>query len=52
MHAAGLVSWEGSCQGGVTPIEPIQTGGFDRLDQPLTPNLGGVVTFSYGLMHL
>ena len=42
-------------QGGVTPIEPIQTlstGGFDRLDRPLTPNLGGVVTFSHGLMHL
>ena len=33
-------------QGGVTHIEPIQTlstGGFDRLDRPLTPNLGGVV---------
>ena len=42
-------------QGGVTPIEPIQTfptGGFDRLDRPLTPNLGGMVTFSHGLMHL
>ena len=42
-------------QGGVTPTEPIQTlptGGFDRLDRPLTPNLGGVVTFSHGLMHL
>ena len=42
-------------QGGVTPIEPIQTlstSGFDRLDRPLTPNLGGVVTFSHGLMHL
>ena len=45
----------GMLQGGVTPIEPIQTlstGGFDRLDRPLTPNLGGVVTFSHGLMHL
>ena len=42
-------------QGGVTPTEPIQTlptGGFDRLDRPLTPNLGGMVTFSHGLMHL
>ena len=44
-------------QGGVTPIEPIQTfptggtRGFDHLDRPLTPNLGGVVTFSHGLMH-
>ena len=39
-------------QGGVTPIEPVQTlptGGFDRLDRP---NLGGMVTFSHGLMHL
>ena len=50
--------WRGggeSLQGGVTPIEPIQTlstGGFDRLGRPLTPNLGGVVTFSHGLMHL
>ena len=44
----------GGGQGGVTPIEPIQTlstGGFDRLDRPLTPNLGGVVTFSHGLMQ-
>ena len=43
------MSMRGRVQGG--PIEPIQTLGFDSLDRPLTPNLGGVVKFSHGLYN-